>query len=372
MASLYTRKVKIARNGRERTVRVYYVKFKRHGKWYYKSLKTRNRRKALEEKKILEAGLLADSLTADRPAPNPNPVGVGQTLTFADLEKRFGEWSAANRRANTTELRAWAMKLWRGFCTIERIDQVLPDDVEDWKRYLRGRERPLSPRSVNDAIDAMAQIVGRAIKEKWYFGPNPFQAAERLKLVKKKPRYLDRAQGDRVLEVAELYGRDEHLFVALCLLAGLRKQEALAARWEWFCFYDAKQAKAAWVDGLIKIQASERFQIKDAEERTIPMNARLRAILERYRAESGYVIRPERTEWKDRYRVNNRKSFAAIVKAAKVPWATPHTLRHTFASWLVNAGVDVYKVSHWLGHADVATTRIYAHLRPGDPDINRI
>lgn len=41
-----------------------------------------------------------------------------------------------------------------------------------------------------------------------------------------------------------------------------------------------------------------------------------------------------------------------------------NSLRHTFASWAVIAGIDVYRVSKWLGHASIVTTEIYAHLAP--------
>ena len=43
-----------------------------------------------------------------------------------------------------------------------------------------------------------------------------------------------------------------------------------------------------------------------------------------------------------------------------------HTLRHTFASRLVQRGVNIYDVSKLLGHASVQTTQIYAHLRNDD------
>jgi len=50
-----------------------------------------------------------------------------------------------------------------------------------------------------------------------------------------------------------------------------------------------------------------------------------------------------------------------------------HLFRHTFASRAVQAGVPIYKVSKWLGHASVKTTEIYAHLAEGyDPDIEKI
>jgi site-specific recombinase XerD len=47
---------------------------------------------------------------------------------------------------------------------------------------------------------------------------------------------------------------------------------------------------------------------------------------------------------------------------------TFHTLRHTFASWLVQAGVPLFKVSSWLGHSSIQVTERYAHLAPNQSD----
>jgi len=47
-----------------------------------------------------------------------------------------------------------------------------------------------------------------------------------------------------------------------------------------------------------------------------------------------------------------------------------HLFRHTFASRAAQGGVSLYKIAAWLGHSDVRTTRIYAHLQAGfDEDI---
>jgi hypothetical protein len=46
-----------------------------------------------------------------------------------------------------------------------------------------------------------------------------------------------------------------------------------------------------------------------------------------------------------------------------------HTFRHTCASRLVQAGVDIVRVQKWLGHKDIKTTMIYAKLAPGDLDV---
>lgn len=56
------------------------------------------------------------------------------------------------------------------------------------------------------------------------------------------------------------------------------------------------------------------------------------------------------------------KGFCAAREAAGMPHVTFHDLRHTCASWLINAGVDLYTVGKILGHSGPATTARYAHL----------
>ncbi len=62
-----------------------------------------------------------------------------------------------------------------------------------------------------------------------------------------------------------------------------------------------------------------------------------------------------------------RKLLAKYRVAAALPKkATPHTLRHTFASIKLQRGVNVRQVQEWLGHKNLNTTQLYTHLNRAD------
>jgi len=62
-----------------------------------------------------------------------------------------------------------------------------------------------------------------------------------------------------------------------------------------------------------------------------------------------------------------KKGFALAVQRAGLEDVHPHDLRRTFGSWLVQAGVDIRRVSELMRHSDIrVTASVYAHLAPGD------
>lgn len=132
---------------------------------------------------------------------------------------------------------------------------------------------------------------------------------------------------------------------------------------------------ARWVDvdhGLIHVVGVQtrtgwrEYPKSRMSRRTVPIPGGLldamRQQVQGLRGDDHVFPAPEGGPWDDtNFR---RRVFTPAVKAAGVPYGTPHDMRHTAASWLVQAGVDLYRVQALLGHEKPTTTQRYAHLAP--------
>jgi integrase len=158
---------------------------------------------------------------------------------------------------------------------------------------------------------------------------------------------------------------DEALRFALfsALHAGLRKDEIVNARPEWFDL-DA---------GLLHIQASADWHTKDRDNRTIPLTVEFKKFLADYGLPAPFMLpgrRQARGRW--RYRYDFRRPFERLLARCGITGATFHDLRRTFASRLVSRGVSIYKVARWLGDGLAVVERHYGHLQPQDDEINLV
>ena len=125
--------------------------------------------------------------------------------------------------------------------------------------------------------------------------------------------------------------------------------------------------------GFVTVKTTASFRSKSGHERAVPVAGDALEVLQRLDAERAgrhdrYVFRPttagpgEDANLDERYVSRRFKKYAGL---AGLPDTVHfHTLRHTYASWLVMEGVPLGVVKELLGHASVSTTEIYAHLAP--------
>ena len=128
--------------------------------------------------------------------------------------------------------------------------------------------------------------------------------------------------------------------------------------------------KLSWdrVDLTANVLRLEGRDTKNGKRRAVPLNEEARRALEnrgRFRAEhcpdSAWVF----SHRKGKRILNVHYGFKAACRRAKLTRTLRvHDLRHTCASWLVQAGVPLLEVSKLLGHSTIEMTERYAHLAP--------
>lgn len=173
--------------------------------------------------------------------------------------------------------------------------------------------------------------------------------ARKVKLLKEKykERYLSKSETKKLIEAIST-SKNIHLkyIVPYLLLTGARKTEVLEARWK-----DIDIENLIWTIP----------KTKNGKIRYIPISKQLhQLILQIPRTKSPYLftspLNPNEP-YRDIYTAwDNAK------KRAGVEDIVLHSLRHTFASQLVNNGVSLYEVQKLLGHASSTMTQRYAHL----------
>jgi integrase len=146
--------------------------------------------------------------------------------------------------------------------------------------------------------------------------------------------------------------------IVVAVGTGLRRAELCAMRWSWVNLEGR----------MLTVKNSDVFTTKSGRERAVPLAGEALKILQRLYEErateaDGIVLKGADGGPIDSAYLSKR--FRFYRKLAKLdPAIHFHSLRHTFASRLVERGVDLYRVQHLLGHADQRMTQRYSHLRP--------
>ncbi len=237
--------------------------------------------------------------------------------------------------------------------------QFLSDGDElDPPAYLRflQAERRLAPASVKRRI-AFAKCFYRWAKDGGYVASNPFQGADcAVKLGKRLPRTLSSDEVRRLFEAIRLLEKKKYRAYRLCVMlmcaTGVRVGEAVAIR----------LADVDLCDRKIRIHGKgnrERVVYLVDETLASELSAYIDGIRASETGEQALLLNSRRTSLK----AHNVRRFLRIISEATVGRrVTPHMLRHTAATMLVERGVDIRYVQRLLGHQSIQTTEIYTHV----------
>ncbi len=235
---------------------------------------------------------------------------------------------------------------WKLALPEKTLAQITPGDVE---RYQARRAETRAPATVNREVKFLKRVFNVAIAD-GKVATNPVNAVTLYKENNERVRFLS---DDEEHRLAESLGDEEWPIAQLAIHTGLRRGEQFTLLW----------ANVDFTTGLITIPLS-----KSGKLRRVPMNETAREILRALpsRCHSAYVF-PSTTgkEPQDAHSYVRRVFRPAVEQAGIEEGLRWHDLRHTFASRLVMAGVDLRTVQELMGHQSITTTLRYAHLSPG-------
>jgi len=315
-------------------------------------------RKSTGTEKYKEAELVLHSEKRAIQEGKSPETKILKSYTFAELSEKYKAW--VNGRQASAKYKGYTIDRLierYGFLPLRRFNtallELLQTDLmskglrsEKTKGVKPGMIKGLKPASINRIISTVKHMFTKAID--W-----EMVEADTLKKVR-KVKQLGEDKRLRFLSVEEAQGLisvcDEHLkpIVITALNTGMRKGEILRLRW----------SQVDLQHGFILLDKT-----KNGERREIPVNDTLRTVFRslRRRIDVPYVFHDEKKL--SNYQ-NVKRSFATALQRAKITDFHFHDLRHTFASQLVMAGVDLVAVKELLGHKDIKMTLRYAHLAP--------
>jgi len=310
---------------------------------------------------------LADKLVARR--------FTGTMPTVRDFIPRFLEHQKAHTKPLTHELHDT-------ICTLHiephvgklKLDQLRRGELEGLKMTWLGAGA--GPRTVNTRLGVAVRMLSFAANDLEILDSVP--KVKLMKIAHDHPRFLSEDEAAALLEASKEHARsdalDWYVMAIVGLRTGLRIGELRGLQW----------GDIDWERALVNVRRTDPGRPdldpnapKGNRPRVVPLTPdAMKAMLEWFRnakrRKAGEWVWPGVSSWrgKERYRTRSEGNCATamgrIAKAAgldeEVTW---HTLRHTYASWLVMRGVALAAVQELLGHASIRQTERYAHLTPG-------
>ena len=254
------------------------------------------------------------------------------------------------------------------------INDITFRDLLAIKDYMLKKNPKYAPETLDRSIVTVRQVYNKAISFGLFKGENPARKLKKIKCDNQRLRFLSQDEASTLLEelkkirsnskshfgfgYQKQYETSQVYEIALTsLYSGLRANEV----------FSLKAIDVNFENAIITVRKT-----KNSEVRHIPMPKILYDVMKQrleyfnfepneyiFKSVSGKKI----VDISDQYQAIADKLFNENITDRQLR-VVFHTLRHTYASWLVMKGVDLYTVQKLMGHKEIKMTQRYAHLSP--------
>ena len=266
-------------------------------------------------------------------------------ITYLSSEKRFSEHTI---KSYTTDLKQFTSFLSSEFQIIDEINEISFQIIRTWIASLL--EKGINPRSVNRKISTLKTYFKFLIREGELI-ENPMMKVVAPKSKKRLPVFIEEDQIASLLNEVQFeegfIGQRNKLIIELFYVTGIRLSELI----------NIKISDVDFNNQSIKVLG------KRNKERIIPLSSNvvndLNIFIENNQQNKYLFTNLEGDKLYNKlvYRLVNKY----IGEISSVNKKSPHILRHTFATHMLNNGADINAIKELLGHANLSATQVYTH-----------
>lgn len=273
-------------------------------------------------------------------------------VAYISKEKRFSKHTVT---AYANDLKQFTDYLEHGL-EVSSLNQVDHHDIRSWIISILEDEK-LQAVSVNRKISCLRSFYKYLIRRE-EVDKNPMERITSLKTKKKLPLFLEKAQMENLLDQMEFgegfQGLRDKLIVELLYCTGMRRAELIGL----------KTSNVDQHKGEIKVLG------KRNKERIIPLSFNVLRLINDYQnLKKEQFSNPESVGFLLVNDAGNQMSDGFVYRKVNrylrlvttIEKKSPHILRHTFATHMLNNGADLNAIKELLGHANLSATQVYTH-----------
>ena len=265
-------------------------------------------------------------------------------LQYLEYEKRYSSHTIVSYNTDLTQFH----KFLKSEFDIEDISEVTHHIIRNWISVLL--ESGLTSRTVNRKITTLKSYFKYLLQED-VLSENPTRKIISPKSSKKLPVFIEKSKMDQLLNEIEFPnsfdGERDKLIIDLFYMTGMRLSELISVS-----FLDID-----FINSTVKVLG------KRNKERIIPLSISLLNQLEnffkKHKLKSYFFVNLEGKK------LTSKKVYTIVNyylgKVSSVEKKSPHILRHTFATHMLNNGADINAIKEILGHANLSATQVYTH-----------
>jgi integrase/recombinase XerD len=286
------------------------------------------------------------------PHPVTPPDSVARIDEFCDAL-----WLEDGLAKNSLEAYRRDLTLYAQWLYADRTKSLVATGPDDLNAYFAARHSVTKPSTANRRLASLKRFYLYALRQHWVEA-NPCLRMKSAKQAPRFPKTLSQVQVEELLAAPDYstsLGLRDRTMLEVMYASGLRVSELV----------ELKTVEVSMNEGVLRTTG------KGGKTRLVPFGAEAREWIERYLGEARSIILAGKVAdalfVTARGGAMTRQMFWQLIKKYALHAGihaplSPHTLRHAFATHLLNNGADLRVVQLLLGHADISTTQIYTHV----------